>query len=41
MSTHQGTDFNSSRRNRLLGWGLGILSVLLYLGITFRWTRVL
>jgi hypothetical protein len=27
------------RRNRLLGWGLGITALLMYLAIGFRWTK--
>ncbi|WP_274540612.1 hypothetical protein [Telmatospirillum siberiense] len=39
MSVRQAPLRLSSRRNRLLGFGLGLLSLMLYAGITWRWTR--
>lgn len=28
-----------SRRNRLVGWGLGLVALLLYAAIALRWTH--
>jgi hypothetical protein len=37
MSARQGMRSGISRHNRLLGWGLGALALLLYVAVTLRW----